>query len=111
MADIHIRREHQLGLATARDVAAEWAREAESKFGMGATHVAGEFSDTIEFKRSGADGALVVAADHFELNLTLGFLMRAFAPAIQAQIEKNLDALLASHAGGTPAGGDSPGGA
>jgi putative polyhydroxyalkanoate system protein len=95
MPDIRIYRAHTLGLPRARAVAAQWAAEAEQKFGMTPTRIEGEFSDTIDFKRSGAQGTLIVAADHFELTLALGFLMSGFAPVIQAQIEKNLDELLA----------------
>jgi len=35
------------------------------------------------------------AADHFDLNAKLGFLLGAFSKTIESEIEKNLDALLA----------------
>ena len=95
MPDIHIHRDHTLGLARAREIAWQWAEEAEKKFEMECTVLEGEDSDTVEFKRSGVTGELVVAADHFELQAKLGFLMGAFAGTIQSEIEKNLDALLA----------------
>jgi hypothetical protein len=37
----------------------------------------------------------VVAADHFQLDAKLGFLLGAFSKTIEGEIEKNLDALLA----------------
>ena len=94
MPDIRIHRHHSLGLAKARKVAWAWAEDVESKFDMECTVVEGEYSDTVEFTRSGVSGSLVVAADHFDLNAKLGFLLGAFAGTIEAEIEKNLDTLL-----------------
>ena len=101
MAELHIHREHDLGLAKARKVAWQWAEEAEKKFDMECTVIEGEFSDTVEFSRTGVSGMLVVAADHFELEAKLGFLLGAFAKTIEGQIEKTLDDLLAKGGGGS----------
>lgn len=101
MPDIHIHREHTMGLAKARKIALKWAEDAEKKFDMECTILEGETSDTVEFKRSGVNGQLIVAPDHFELTAKLGFLLGAFSKTIESEIEKNLDALLA--AGKTPA--------
>jgi putative polyhydroxyalkanoate system protein len=94
MSDIHIRRDHDLGLEQAREVAARWADEVERKFQMHCSVLAGEFSDTVEFRRSGVKGTLTVAPDHFELEARLGLLLGVFAKTIEAEILKNLDALL-----------------
>ena len=94
MADIKIHRPHQLGLAKARKVAWKWAEEVEQKFQMECTVIEGELSDTVEFTRSGVNGQLIVAADHFDLNAKLGFLLGAFSGTIQREIEGELDALL-----------------
>jgi putative polyhydroxyalkanoate system protein len=102
MPDLRIHREHRLGLTKARKVAWAWAEEVERKFDMECTVIEGEFSDTVEFTRSGVSGTLVVAADHFDLNAKLGFLLGAFAGTIEAEIEKNLDTLLGK-AGGAAA--------
>jgi putative polyhydroxyalkanoate system protein len=96
--DLHIHRDHALGLSRAREVAWRWAEDAEAKFGMECTVLEGETSDTVEFTRSGISGALVVAADHFTLDAQLGFLLGAFAKKIESEIEGNLDALLAQEA-------------
>jgi putative polyhydroxyalkanoate system protein len=98
MPDIKIRREHSLGLAKARKVAWQWAGEVEKKFDMQCTVLEGEYSDTVQFTRSGVAGTLVVAADHFDLEARLGFLLGAFARTIEGEIQKNLDALLAKSA-------------
>ena len=96
MPDIKIHRAHQLGLAKARKVALQWAEDVEKKFEMECTILEGETSDTVEFTRSGVNGTLVVAADHFDLNAKLGFLLGAFSRTIESEIERNLDALLAA---------------
>ncbi|HSC62910.1 MAG TPA: polyhydroxyalkanoic acid system family protein [Caldimonas sp.] len=95
MADIHIHREHHLGLTKARKVAWQWAEAAEEKFGMECTVIEGKASDIVEFTRSGVEGRLVVDADSFELTARLGLLLGAFRSRIEAEIEENVDAVLA----------------
>jgi putative polyhydroxyalkanoate system protein len=102
MADINIHRTHSLGLDKARKVAWQWAEEVEQKFGMECSVLEGETSDTVRFTRSGVNGQLIVAADHFDLQAKLGFLLGAFSRTIEAEILKNLDTLLAKSA--KPAG-------
>jgi putative polyhydroxyalkanoate system protein len=96
--DIKIRRDHKLGLAKARKIAWQWAEDVEKRFDMACTVVEGELSDTVEFKRSGVNGRLIVAPDHFDLDAKLGFLLGAFSKTIETQIQKNLDVLLADGA-------------
>jgi len=96
--DIKIHRDHSLGLKRAREVAWQWAEQAEAKFDMECTVIEGETSDTVEFTRSGVSGRLIVADDHFDLEAKLGFLLGAFAKTIEGEITKNLDALLAQPA-------------
>lgn len=98
MSDINIHRDHALGLAQARKVALQWAEELEQKFDMACTVLAGETSDTVEFTRSGVKGRLIVAADHFDLQAKLGFLLGAFAKTIEGEIQKELDQLLGAAA-------------
>jgi putative polyhydroxyalkanoate system protein len=98
MPDIRIHRDHSLGLAKARKVAWDWAEQAESKFDMECAVIEGETSDTVEFKRSGVTGTLIVAADHFDLHAKLGFLLGAFSKTIETEIQKNLDDLLGAAA-------------
>lgn len=94
MADIRIHRDHALGLEQARKVAWAWAEQVEAKFDMECTVIEGQTSDTVEFTRSGVNGRLIVAADHFDLEARLGFLIGAFSKTIEGEITKNLDALL-----------------
>lgn len=95
MADIKIRRDHTLGLSRARKVAWKWAEHVEKKFEMECTVLEGDTSDTVQFKRSGVSGTMIVTADHFEVNAKLGLLMAAFAGQIQAEVGKQLDEALA----------------
>lgn len=97
MADIHIHRAHQLGLKGARAVAAQWSEEAQSKLEMACAYATGEAGDELQFSRPGVKGTLKIAGDHFELSAQLGFLLSAFKAQIEAEIAKNLDALLAKN--------------
>jgi len=94
MADINIHRKHALGLPKARKIAWQWAEEVEKKFDMECSVQEGETHDTVHFTRSGVNGELTVAADHFDLQAKLGFLLGAFSKTIESEILKNLDALL-----------------
>lgn len=96
MPEIRIHRKHALGIARAREVAWKWAEDVEQRFDMECTVIEGDGVDTVEFERSGVKGRLIVAADRFELDAKLGFLLGAFSRTIETEIEKNLDALLAA---------------
>jgi putative polyhydroxyalkanoate system protein len=98
VADIRIQRAHKLGLPKARKIAWQWAEDAEKRFEMACTVIEGKDSDTVEFTRPGVDGRLLVAADRFDLEARLGFLLGAFSKRIEAEIEQNLDSLLAASA-------------
>jgi putative polyhydroxyalkanoate system protein len=97
MPDIRIHRNHKLGLAKAREVAWQWAEEVEKKFDMECTVIEGDDTDTVEFTRPGVKGQLLVAANRFELDAKLGFLLGAFSKTIEQEIERNLDELLVSN--------------
>ena len=103
MADIRIHREHRLGLPKARKVAAQWAEDVEKNFDMRCRLIEGDYSDTVEFTRSGVNGRLIVAADHFDLDAKLGFLLGAFRHTIESEIMRKLDQLLAAGAKKAPA--------
>ncbi|HVE54780.1 MAG TPA: polyhydroxyalkanoic acid system family protein [Ramlibacter sp.] len=94
MADIHIVREHALGLEQARKLAFRWAEVAEKKLEMDCTYAEGKSSDVVSFKRPGASGELKVTKDRFELDARLGLLLGMFKSRIEGEIVKNLDQLL-----------------
>ena len=95
MADIHIVREHSLGLEQARKLAFRWAEVAEKKLEMDCTYEEGKAHDVVRFKRPGASGELKVSKDRFELAARLGMLLGVFKAKIEGAIVENLDQLLA----------------
>ena len=94
MAKIHIEREHGMSWEKAREAAGHWAEQAKDKFDMTCTYTEGEASDEVAFKRSGVAGTLAVTDRSFALQAELGFLLSAFKDKIEAEVEKNLDALI-----------------
>ena len=95
MADLHLHREHTLGLARARKVALKWAEHVEENLDMECTIVEGDDEDVLEFTRSGVDGRMTVAATYFDLEAKLGFLLKPFLGTIEAEVSKQLDEALA----------------
>jgi putative polyhydroxyalkanoate system protein len=93
--DIHIQREHGLGLPEARKLAFRWAELAQEKFDLTCSYEEGKTSDLVSFSRSGVNGELKVTGDLFELDARLGFLLGVFKDRIETEIVKNLDELLA----------------
>ena len=97
MANVHILRNHTLGLPEARKIAFRWAEQVEKDFGMACTYDEGSTQDDVVFTRSGVSGSLQVTQDKFVLDAKLGFLLGAFKDRIEGEIVKNLDALLAGN--------------
>jgi putative polyhydroxyalkanoate system protein len=95
VADIHIVREHSLGLEQARKLAFRWAEVAEKKLEMDCTYEEGRTHDVVSFKRPGASGELKVSKDRFVLDARLGMLLGVFKGKIEGAIVENLDQLLA----------------
>ena len=99
MADIEIQRTHGLDWAGAQALAQAWRAQAESDWGMKCSYTPGEWEDRLTFERVGAQGALRVTATQFELQITLGFLLRAYKTLIAEKINRNLDEALARLSG------------
>jgi len=91
MPDLHIQRDHELGLDGARALAQAWADDAVRTWGMACEHTAGDASDVIRFSRTGVAGTLEVSATRFELRARLGFLLGAFSEKIEQRLRENLD--------------------
>ncbi len=98
MAKIHIEREHGMSWDQAREAAGHWAEQAKDKFDMHCTYTEGVASDEVVFKRTGVAGSLLVTDSSFALQAELGFLLSAFKDKIEAEVVKNLEALIASKA-------------
>ena len=95
MADLHIVRQHTLGLKEARKIAFDWAEQVERDLGMDCTYEEGRSADKVCFSRSGVHGELLVTKDKFELDAKLGFLIGTFKGRIEAEITEMLNQLLA----------------
>lgn len=102
MADIHIEREHAIGLHEARKIAFKWAEQAEEEFGMECTYEEGHTVDLVSFSRSGVQGTLAVTKDVFKVQAQLGFLLGVFKEKIEAEIVRNLDTLIDKKAAAHP---------
>lgn len=91
MADIDLQRDHKLGLKKAKAAAQKVADEMAESFDMESEWE----GNTLHFSRSGVSGQMIVSKDSVEMNAKLGFLLSAFAPKIEAQINKNFDKYFA----------------
>jgi putative polyhydroxyalkanoate system protein len=94
VANLHILREHALGLAAARKIALVWAQKVEREFDMTCQYEKGQTGDTVTFVRTGVHGTLQVTKESFELDAKLGLLLGAFMSRIEAEIIRHLDQLL-----------------
>ncbi|HEX4509713.1 MAG TPA: polyhydroxyalkanoic acid system family protein [Burkholderiaceae bacterium] len=95
MADLKLRREHNLGHARARKVALKWAQHIEKKLEMTCTLHEGDTEDVLEFKRMGVDGRMIVASEFFDVEAKLGLMFMPFLGMIEAETRKQLDDALA----------------
>ena len=94
MADIDIQRDHGLDWGGAQALAKSWQAQAESDWGMSCVYTPGDGEDRVSFERPGAQGLLRVDAQQFGLQITLGFLLRAYKNQIAEKINRNLDEAL-----------------
>ena len=92
MADISLTRKHQLGLKGAKTAADKMSVRLNDKFNL----VSSWTGDTLHFERSGVNGKMLVSETHMELEVTLGFLLKAMKGPIEKAVVENLDSALAS---------------
>jgi putative polyhydroxyalkanoate system protein len=91
MADIEIRRAHNLGLKAARVAADKMAEHLGKKFGL-----RGDWDgNVLRFERPGVNGALAITDKDLNLSVTLGFLLKAMKGSIDAAVNRELDELFA----------------
>lgn len=91
MSRIHVERSHSLGREAAREKAERLAERLASEYDVRYRWN----GDTLEFKRSGADGQIEVGDDHVRVEVKLGLLLSAMSGMIQREIEQALDKSLA----------------
>lgn len=98
MADIKVVRSHTLPIAKARALAQKAADALAAEYNL-----ASEWhGNTLRFQRSGVDGEMHVTASEIQLEVTLGFLLKAFKGKLVAHIERNFDNLMPAREAATP---------
>ncbi|WP_394787935.1 polyhydroxyalkanoic acid system family protein [Rhodoferax sp.] len=98
MTDIHMQREHTLGLAGARKLVGQWIEQAETRLGMTCTYTEGSTQDEIAFERAGVSGTVQLTETLFVLDAELGFLFSAFKEKIETEVARRMDKMLAQEA-------------
>jgi putative polyhydroxyalkanoate system protein len=92
MADISIKRAHQLGLKGARKAADKMAEKLGEQFDLtGDWH-----GDVLKFQRTGVNGTLAISEDQMHLEVHLGFMLKMMKGPIEQAVHTQLDKLLAS---------------
>lgn len=92
MADIDIKRAHNLGLKAARAAADKMADHLGRKFGL-----EGDWSgNTLNFQRPGVNGSLAIDDKDLRLVVNLGMLLKMMRPSIEGAVNEQLDKLFAA---------------
>lgn len=90
MADIILNRTHALGLKGARAAASKMVDKLTQQFGL-----SGDWQgNTLTFERPGLSGKLVVTEHDMNLEVTLGFMLKAMKGPIERAVHEQLDAVL-----------------
>ncbi len=90
MADIKLVRSHSLPIAKAKALVQKAADSLASEYNLSSEW----HGSTLRFHRSGVDGQMHVTASEIQLDVTLGFLLKAFKGKFLEHIERNFDKLL-----------------
>lgn len=86
MATISVHQKHKLSYKKAKAAAQKVADQMAEEY-----DVMSEWDgDVLTFKRSGVTGTLVVFEKEAQLEMTLGFLLSAFAPTIEDHVTANM---------------------
>ena len=91
MARIIVERAHSLGKEGARAKAEKLAQKLQDQYGLEPSWS----GDTLNLKRSGVKGTLLVADKVLRIEVELGLLMSAMSGTLKSEIEKALDKALA----------------
>lgn len=94
MPDIHIVRRHGATLARAKELAQQAADDLAREYDLVTRWV----GNTLHFQRSGVQGAMHVDHERIDLEVTLGFLLKAFRASFVKHIEREFDTLLTKDA-------------
>jgi putative polyhydroxyalkanoate system protein len=91
MPEIHIRRNHGIGLAEVKEKVDTIAQKLQNEL-QADYHWEG---DTLHFKRSGASGKIEVGTDYLAVDIKLGMALGLLKGKIEETVRTNLDQALA----------------
>lgn len=90
MSDIKLVRPHSLPIAKARALVQKAADSLAADYDLSSEWQ----GDTLRFERQGVDGQMQVTASEIRLDITLGFLLKAFRGKLLERIEHKFDELM-----------------
>ncbi|NBA94087.1 polyhydroxyalkanoic acid system family protein [Pseudomonas sp. R5(2019)] len=90
MTQISVERKHSLGREAARQKAEVLVEKLSKQYDLKA-HWNG---DTLEVKRSGANGTIQIGEDSIKVELKLGMMLSMMGGTIKSEIERALDKVL-----------------
>lgn len=93
MVDISIKQSHRLSPGKAKAAAQKIADQMAEDF-----DVTSEWTgDVLRFNRIGVSGSLQISETDATLEITLGFLLKAFAPAIEQKVAAKMERVFAAN--------------
>lgn len=92
MADISITQKHKLSHKKAKAAAQKVVDQLAEEYGVTAEWD----GDVLNFKRSGVTGTLELSEHEAQLDIKLGFMLKAFSSTIEEHIHKNMKKIFAS---------------
>ncbi|GGU77260.1 hypothetical protein GCM10009504_37920 [Pseudomonas laurentiana] len=91
MTQISVERKHSLGREAARQKAEALVERLAREYDLKAQWE----GDTVQVKRSGANGSIRIGDDSIRVELKLGMMLSMMGGTIKAEIERALDKALA----------------
>jgi putative polyhydroxyalkanoate system protein len=86
MADISITQKHKLSHKKAKAAAQKVVDQLAEEYGVTAEWD----GDTLNFQRSGVSGTLQLSVHEVQLEIKLGFMLKAFSATIEEHVHKNM---------------------
>ncbi|NEX61170.1 polyhydroxyalkanoic acid system family protein [Noviherbaspirillum galbum] len=94
MADISIKQKHKLSQKKAKDAAQQVADQMAEEYEM----TSDWDGDVLYFRRSGVSGSLTLGEQVAHLEISLGFLLKAFAPTIEEKVTSKMKKVFSAKA-------------
>jgi len=94
MSDIRVTQAHKLTHKKAKAAAQKVAEQMAEEYDMAAEWD----GDILRFKRSGVSGKLILSEHEAQLEISLGFLLKAFAPTIEEKIAAKMKKVFSAKA-------------